>query len=122
MGFCVDQRFKQNCTSCMRQRWLHPGVAHAWHLRLIMRMARRASFRSFAATTFADWWVHQDDCAEPSNAMVAWAGVNNATLVYDTFLRIYHAVWVDPRPDTEVTSMTLFAAGRISALHPRHNG
>ena len=71
------------------------------------------SSRSYAARIFDDWWVNRDDSAERRNATVAWAGVNDATLVYGTFLRIYHATWENPRPEVEVSSITLRGQERL---------
>lgn len=114
-GICVGQRFKR----------LHVLHAATFSERLgsprlgtyILHYADGQTHELLVIRdkNIADWWVHQNDSAEPSDATVAWGGTNKATEAYGTFLRIYHASWENPRTDVEVTHITLVSAGRIEA-------
>lgn len=58
----------------------------------------------------ADWWRKPDEASKPSSATIAWRGENEAAKAYDMTLALYHAVWENPRKDTEIATIT-FDAG-----------
>ena len=50
------------------------------------------------------WWTHGDPRTDTNLARVAWEGPHEAPHIHPTRLRIYHAVWDNPRPDQEIVS------------------
>ena len=66
-------------------------------------------FTVFYDQQIADWWYDRRKPAPPSEATVAWAGQNEAAKAYGMALRLYHAVWENPRKDAEIESITFEA-------------
>ena len=50
------------------------------------------------------WWTEGDPRTDTILARVAWEGPHGYPAIYSTRLRIYHAVWDNPRPDQEIVS------------------
>ena len=50
------------------------------------------------------WWTEGDPRTDTILARVAWEGPHGYPAIYSTRLRIYHAVWDNPRPDEEIVS------------------
>lgn len=50
------------------------------------------------------WWTEGDPRTDTDLARVAWEGPHGYPGIYSTRLRIYHAVWDNPRPDQEIVS------------------
>ena len=66
-------------------------------------------FTLFCDQQIADWWYDPRKPAPPSEATVAWTGQNEAAKAYGMALRLYHAVWENPRKDAEIESITFEA-------------
>ena len=50
------------------------------------------------------WWTEGDPRTDADLARVAWEGLHGYPEIYSTRLRVYHAVWDNPRPDQEIVS------------------
>jgi hypothetical protein len=62
-----------------------------------------------------DWWFDPKHPFEPTDARVAWTGVNEAAEAYGKSLRICQFTWENPLKETEVTSISLFSRSTMSA-------
>ena len=50
------------------------------------------------------WWTEGDPRTDTDLARVAWEGPHGYPAIYSTRLRVFHAVWDNPRPDQEIVS------------------
>jgi eukaryotic-like serine/threonine-protein kinase len=50
------------------------------------------------------WWTEGDPRTDTDLAQVAWEGPHGYPDIYSTRLRVFHAVWDNPRPDQEIVS------------------
>jgi len=72
-------------------------------------------FRLVYGRHFADWWHPSRQTAAPSMATVAWTGENEASKAYGQVTSLYHTIWENPSPNTEIATIT-FDAGTKTFL------
>jgi hypothetical protein len=100
---------------CARIHFLHavsffyqPGTAQASYS-IHYADGDANEFRVIYGKHIADWWFDSLNSASPTEAKVAWTGQNEAAKAYGMSLRLYHAVWENPRPEAEIATLTFDA-------------
>jgi thiol-disulfide isomerase/thioredoxin len=61
-----------------------------------------------------NWW-NGDDSSAVTRGKVVWTGSNPAAKQYDLALRLYLAVWENPQPDKQVTSIDYVSTNTTDA-------
>ena len=103
--------------NCHRIHFLH-AVCFAYQVRSTNGIygihytdGREESFTLFYGREIADWWWDPDYPERQADAQVAWEGENEAAKAFGMSLRLYHAVWENPRPNAEIATLS-FDAGQ----------
>src|SRR5207244_128896 len=63
----------------------------------------------------ADWWFDARHPLDPTDAKVAWRGLNEAAKAYGKSLRLYQTRWENPRKDEAVASVSFVSTVTLSA-------
>jgi len=63
----------------------------------------------------ADWWFDPKKPLEPTDATVAWTGLNEAAKAYGKSLRLFQTTWENPLKNTEVASISFVSRVTVSA-------
>ena len=66
----------------------------------------------------ADWWYDPRKPEPPSSPRVAWSGQNEAAKAYGMAIRLFHAVWDNPRKDVEIKSISFDAVYKRTLAGP----
>jgi hypothetical protein len=57
-----------------------------------------------------DWWFNLENSVFPSNAELAWEGINDRVKDFGCVLKLYRYTWENPLPEVEIKSIDLVSA------------